>query len=739
MPWVSPASFLHRLAEQYGIQTAYLDALGQRRQASPEALLRVLQVLGSHVSRAGEARQALRERRQECWRRVLEPAHVAWRGEPAAVRLRLPVRQSRSLMSGRLCMEDGTERSWSCQLADLLETERTRVEHITYVAREVTLPEDLPPGYHQLTLEMDGTAFQTLILSAPRRAYVGPTQEPGRAWGVFLPLYALQTQHSWGCGDFSDLETLLAWTGRLGGGVVGTLPLLAAFLDEPCEASPYSPVSRLFWNELYLDVSRAPELESCPEARALMRSEDFVAELLVLRDAPLVDYRRTMALKRRILSELVRSFFQGSSERRAVFAQFLRAQPQVEDYAAFRAVQERRRTPWTEWPAPLRDGTVADDDFDPQVHQYHLYVQWLAAEQMAAVADKARALGPGMYLDLPLGVHAHGYDVWRERPAFAAGVSGGAPPDVVFPRGQNWGFAPLHPEGIRAQGYRYVRAFVRRQMDLAGILRIDHMPSFHRVFWVPDGMEAKDGVFVRYPAEELYALFSLESHRHRTVLVGEDLGTVPPEVRLAMKQHGFQRMYVVQYELKPAPEVALPEAQADSVASVNTHDMPPFAAYWEGQDVQQRLDLHLLDEAAYQRERSLRQAVREALISLLRERGLLSEAEDARAVLHACLRFLAEGPSQLVLVSLEDLWLETRPQNVPSTWQEYPNWRRKARFTLEEMERLPEAGAVLAEVDRSVRGARHLAEQGWNGPPTPALAADAQALADSDQGARSPS
>jgi 4-alpha-glucanotransferase len=310
-----------------------------------------------------------------------------------------------------------------------------------------------------------------------------------------------------------------------------------------------------------------------------------------------------------------------------------------------------------------------------------------------------------MYLDLPLGVHPDGYDVWRERSAFAAEVAGGCPPDIVFPRGQNWGFAPLHPQGIRAQGYRYVRAFVRHQMQLAGILRIDHMPSFHRVFWIPRGMEARDGVFVRYPAEELYALFCLESHRHRTLLVGEDLGTVPPDVPAAMARHRLHRMYVIQYEAKPEPERALPAVPAEAIASVNTHDMPPFAAYWERRDARQRLDLGLLREDQFQQEWAQRELMRRALEQFLRERGLLDETAGVAEVYEACLRFLAEGPARMVLVNLEDLWLEVEEQNVPSTSAECPNWRRKARFALEEIMRLPEVGKLLEEMNRHVRGA----------------------------------
>jgi 4-alpha-glucanotransferase len=239
------------------------------------------------------------------------------------------------------------------------------------------------------------------------------------------------------------------------------------------------------------------------------------------------------------------------------------------------------------------------------------------------------------------------------------------------------------------------------------------MPSFHRVFWIPPGMEAADGVYVRYPAEELYALFCLESHRHRALLVGEDLGTVPPEVPRAMARHNFHRMYVVQYALKADPGLALPDPPAASAAGVNTHDMPPFAAYWEGADVGERLDLGLVSQEQSREEQKVRQGFRDALTRFLQAEGLLGAGPDARQVLRACLAHLASGPARLLLVNLEDLWQETASQNVPSTSGESPNWRRKARHALEEFARLPGVLEILEEVRRAIpRDAGSAASEG---------------------------
>jgi 4-alpha-glucanotransferase len=696
---------LQELAQRHGILLAYDDATGRRREATPESLLRVLQILGAPVGGMADVADALRVRRRVPWERGLEPVSLAWEGEAAELTLRLPSRAAEGILHGILTLEGGAAQrcTWDLRHRPILGT--VELDGETYVARRLTLPADLPWGYHHLEVDLSGNTLTSLIVRAPRAAYTPDAGRQRRTWGVFLPLYALHSRRSWGGGDLSDLQRLTEWVQGLGGGVIATLPLTAAFLDEPFEPSPYSPASRLFWNEFYLDVEAIPELSRCPEAQALLGSADFLCEREALRAAPLVDYRRQMALKRRVLEALARSFFREPSERQAAFERYVADNPAVEDYARFRAAGEQLRTPWRDWPAPQRDGTLSPGDYAEESSRYHRYVQWVAEEQLQSLARTARKGGPGLYLDLPLGVHGHGYDVWRERDAFAVQASGGCPPDVVFPKGQDWGFPPLHPERIREQGYRYVLAYLRRQLRYAGILRIDHIPVFHRLFWVPQGMEARDGVYVRYPAEELYAIFNLESHRHEAMLVGEDLGTVPPEVPESMERHNVQRMYVIQYAVQPDPERALPPVPFHAAASVNNHDMPPFAAYWEGRDIGQRAELGLLGGQDPAGEQEQRRRMIDALIHFLRAAGHLTETADVASVLRACHAFLGHSAAGVVLVNLEDLWVETEPQNVPSsTGEQRPNWRRKARYSFEEISELPGVLRALEEVNHYVAG-----------------------------------
>jgi 4-alpha-glucanotransferase len=686
---LNPENDVRELARLYGVETAYQDAMGQHREASPESLLGVLAALDVPVDGMAEVDEALRARREELSERLLEPVAVAWGGGPPAFDLRLG-REDGSSIACHIDLEDGGRRAWVFEPAALpVNADGTR---------RLTLPERLPLGYHHLRLATASRSAEAMVIAAPLRAF-GAEGDP--IWGVFLPLYALRTRRSWGAGDLSDLETLSTWVSSLGGGVVATLPLLAAFLDEPFEPSPYAPASRLFWNEIYLDPRSLPEFEESQAAQRLVESAEFRRAIDSLRASPLVNYRDLMIAKRRVFEELSHRFFSRPSRRREELDRFIEGNPEVETYAAFRAVGDRRGEAWPSWPERLREGTLAPADYDEEDRRYHLWVQWATSEQMRSLALEARRQGPGLYLDLPLGVGGSSFDVWREQAIFARGASAGAPPDAFFTKGQSWGFPPLSPERLREQGYSYLIDSLRHHLEHAGILRIDHVMQLHRLFWVPQGMEAKDGVYVRYPAEELYAILSLESHRHRSWIVGENLGTVPPEVSEGMDRHGILGMYVVQYELQPGSEGQLRPPPASSVASLNTHDMPTFRAFWEGRDADdlEKLEFYTADEARSEKER--RGALRQGLAGLLPPASR-DESETYKAVLHDRLAWLARSPARMVLVNLEDLWEESEPQNVPGTHMERPNWQRKAKLGFEEFSTQPD----VVEPLRGVNGLR---------------------------------
>jgi 4-alpha-glucanotransferase len=675
-------SALRQLARWHGVATSYIDMTKHRQPASVETILGVLGSLGVPVTRLGDAPGALRETRRAMARRVLEPVHVAWQGKRTSIPLQMPGGAASGALRWEWRFEGGGMRRGEARW-DRLPVQRVmRVDGEWFVTRLLPVPLRLPVGYHRLAIDCGRGRFETEVFSALESCYQGRATD--RGWGIFAPLYALHSKRSWGGGDFGDLTDLVTWVGGEGGRWVGTLPLLPAFLGKPFEPSPYSPVSRLFWNEFYLDLEQVPELESNAVARRLLQSASFQARLRSLRRAPLVDYAAQMALKRQVLEKLSRSFFAKPSGRRAAFERFLEEHPRVVDYARFRAVQEQRGGSWTQWPSRMRGGDLRDTDGRIALRQYHLYVQWLAHEQMTRLSEHARQQGVDLYLDMPLGTHREGYDVWREQELFARSASGGAPPDPVFTQGQDWGFAPIHPQRSRDQGHAYIRDYLRHHMRHARMLRFDHVMGLHRLYWVPRGRPASQGAYVTYPAEEYYAMLSIESHRHHAVIIGENLGTVPSAVNRGLKRHGLGGMFVVQYEARPGPRPALRRIPARVVASLNTHDMPPFAAFWKGMDLADHRDLGLISPGRLPRERRRRERLCRALLRLLEQQGRLGcgETDDA-AVFRATVNHLGASAARWVLINLEDLWQETASQNTPGTTTERANWRRKAQYALE--------------------------------------------------------
>jgi 4-alpha-glucanotransferase len=754
---------LEELAELYGVLTSYEDVRHVKQRASREALVRVLQALGADIKSSQDFAKAIYERRCELAFRGIEPVLVAWDGQPIEFDLTVPAALDSSAQCS-LVDEQAEILSWKHDLklgVNLwLSRENRAHDFITYRLR---LPNPIAFGYYELSIRVGDREYRSCVIAAPSRVYAAENANK-RIWGGFVPLYAVRSNRNWGAGDFTDLAELAAWMRSRGGRLVGTLPLLAAYLDDPFEPSPYSPVSRLFWNEFYIDVERVPELANCEAARKLLATVDSRHTLDEMRRADHVAYRRLMALKRRVLELLSADFHARKPPRYAAYARYLHDNPQLDTYAKFRAVGEKQHDAWMQWPKSLRSGQIEPRDFELQVAEYHRYVQWLAVEQLERLSKESRAAGDGLYLDLPLGVRQDGFDVWRYQNSFAA-ASAGCPPDAVFTKGQHWGFAPLHPEGIRETGYKYVREFLANHMRFARTLRIDHVMGLHRLYWIPQGLSAADGAYVRYRADEFYAVLSVESHFNRTTIIGENLGTVPKAVDKALDDHGVRRMYVVQYEYEsdslgpttaehpaldckrrilsptetsiesvsdavgekariPQNTSPLKPVGAATIASINTHDMPTFAAWWAGDDVPDRVAMGLMTDKEAEAELMQRASIRQRTAEWLRRENWIpatnSDENEPQAVLNGLLRYLAASRAESVLINLEDLWLETRPQNTPGTSTERPNWRRKASRSLEELRDDAGIRELFSEINL-LRAARSPAAE-----PLPAAAKNAK-------------
>ena len=665
---------LQRLARACGVLPRFRDGFGERRAPSDEAVTAVLQALGAPIRGRGGAAQALAACREARWKRALPPVVVSWLPAPFAFRLRLPRRLAEAPLDCALEFEDGATRSWTAASGEARVERAARVHGADYRVVRLAAGFAVPAGCHALRVKAGRQTWTARVLRAPRAA---PALE--RTWGVFLPLYALRTQRSLGAGDLGDLGAMLDWVHGLGGGLAGILPLLASFPDNP---SPYTPVSRLFWNEFYLDPRLLPEWSSCPAAQAWLESAEARRALAQTRQARHVDFQTAGAVKRKAVELLAGAL---AGQRLQEYEQALENDPALRRYAAFRArVEQQSGGVFPSAEAPR---------CDPR--RYHGYAQWAMRRQLRAAAEKARANGPGLYLDLPLGVHPQGFDRLEHPRSFAAGVTVGAPPDRFFSKGQNWGFAPLNPAAQRESGHRYFIDCIRAQMQYAGVLRIDHVMGLHRQYWIPSGCAADQGVYVQYPAEELYAVLCLEAQRRGAAIVGEDLGTVPRRVRGRMRAHGLQRMYAAQFEMRPDAASALPQPPPDAAASVGTHDTPTFAAFWNGDDVRDRQALGLLEARHAGEAAARRQKLKDAA------RRYFGKAQNAaaKAILEECLYALGASQAACVIVNVEDLWGEEMPQNTPGTDRERANWSRRARYALEEFSKDPEILRILRKLN----------------------------------------
>ena len=665
---------IRRLARLHGVLPEYVDGFRRVRSPTDEALLSVLGELGAEVDGAGDVPAAIRSARQNRWQRLTEPVVVCWEHCTPALPLRLTPAEARTGVEITLRSEEGQVSEWSVRADALLPRRRVVVEGCSYATFRVPLPESLPRGYHRLFVRAAQRTAEALVISAPRRA-----ADLQRTWGAFIPLYALHSRRSPAAGTFTELGELIEWVQDLGGGLVSTLPLLATFLDTPFAPSPYTPVSRCFWNEFYLDLRQVPEWRSEFGGIGCDTGDRFV------------DYRGLMRAKR---SALERSAASLAGPRYESLVAHLGANPELRAYASFRAGTER--------------GHASEAPFDVAEPGclYHGYVQWLAEGQMAALAESASRRGPGLSLDLPLGVHRLGFDSYRHAPIFARNMTGGAPPDRFFSKGQDWGFAPLDPNRARARGHGYFIACLRHHMRHAGVLRIDHVMGLHRMYWIPRGFDGDQGVYVRYPADELYAIVCLESRRHGTAIVGEDLGTVPAAVRRRMAGHGLRRTYVAQFEFREDLSEPATDPPKGSVATVNTHDTAMFAAFWTGVDIEDQCRLGLLDSEHAARAHERRRNLRNALLAQLVATGALDQKDATPdAVLRACLAELSASDAECVIVTLEDLWGEASPQNTPGTDTERPNWTRRSALSLDRVCLDPGVREVARQMSRG-RGIR---------------------------------
>jgi len=722
---------LAQLSAAYGVLTSYFDIWGQSHEIPPETLETMLAAAGVDVNKPQET---LRHYENLSWIRLAPPVLVAsTEALPADFLFQIPVSHSTQEKSPRVLQvrleisgENTSPVNHAFHFEQLTFVEARELNGSYYERWSFPFPEDLSIGYYQFKLfvEHDKEKFQQeiLVILCPEKAYLPPAlQGDGKKAGIAISLYGLRSKGNWGIGDLGDLKEFIRWAvGHLHLDVVGLNPLHAVSNRQPYNISPYFPSSRYYRNFIYLDIENMEDYGSSSAAKEFVQKETNQNLLNELRHSQLVQYEQIANFKLKVLRMVFQSFLknhwsrEGLSERsRQLEAYVSREGSLLDNFATFCALEaffhekDHGFYTWRHWPQPYRNPHSGKVREFRQDHQesilFYKYLQWQLEEQLQEAQNLAKSLGAslGLYHDLALGIDPGGADYWAYQDFFVEGITVGAPPDDFALQGQDWGFHPPHGENYRNDGYSLFSKEISRNCQPGGALRIDHVMRFFRLFWIIAGQSAKNGTYVEYNYHDLLKIVALESERAKTLIIGEDLGTVPPELREALAHlriFSYRLFYFERDEHggfrdgESYPEFAL--------ASVGTHDLPTLAGFWTGDDLYLRKRLGLFPrESQFQTAMQNRKQEKNKILERLVISGFLSEhlanspkiSTELTGDLHsAIIGFILSTSAKLVLLSQEDLFRDARQQNVPGTVSEHPNWSTKMSYSLEELWQDPE-------------------------------------------------
>lgn len=666
-----PSETLLALARACGVSTELHLMDGAHHRSSRGAIVAALEAMGVRATTEEACQRSLDELEDYLWKRIVPPVTVVREGHHRRIAVHLP---HGSEVSAVLRLEDGRE--YPLEQADVVTPPRT-VAGATIGRATFDLPTDLPLGWHIVEARFPGRRGRGYVVVTPERLSVPDEVAQRRPWGWMAQLYSVRSRRSWGLGDFGDLAELCSLGKiRTGADFVLINPVHANEAVPPLSPSPYLPSSRRFLAPMYIRVEDIPEVAYVPsQQRAVIeweserpRRANDLDQLLDRDDA----WRAKFAALEQIFNA------PRSEGREAQFEAFcVREGKALEDYATWAAIAEAYAD--SEWPADMphaqAPAVAAWREENAQRVLFHAWMQWIADEQAAAAQSAAKHAGMaiGVMTDLAVGVHPEGADAWSLERVLATGISVGAPPDAFNPQGQNWSQPPWQPRALEAAAYLPFRDVVRAAVRHSGAVRVDHILGLFRQWWIPVGHGAADGTYVQFDHESLIGILALEAHRAGAIVIGEDLGTVEPWVREYLASRGVLGTSVAWFERQDGGAFTPPEQyRADTLATVTTHDLPPTSLMLTGHQVDLRASLGLLSDVDAARGEAQREL--EALKAVLHERGLLPPDPTDDDLLIAMHRMVLASPALLTGVAITDAVGDMRCQNVPGTFQEYPNW-----------------------------------------------------------------
>jgi 4-alpha-glucanotransferase len=719
---MAPETFeqqLSRAAAAHGIGPGFWDIWGHYHETTPATMQAILRNMGFPADTAEQLERSLAAETRREWERLLPPAIVTGESDFVEFTIQAPAERLGESAHIAIRREDGAVAEYDLALRDLPQAGSVEMEGRTWVRKRARIAERLPLGYHEIAARLGGAEGAARYIVTPERAWTDPQLgRGGRAAGIAISLYGVRSGRNWGCGDFRDLMDLVDWAADdFDASFIGLNPLHAIHNRRPFNTSPYLPNCIFYQNSIYLDIEGMEDFARSRRARALRDTAEVASEIAALRASAFVEYERVAALKMRFLKllfvEFLREWRRGSARVREFRAFAAREGELLERYAVYCALDEHlhRRNPnlwvWTEWPAAYQDPESAETrQFRARrwrAVMLHQYIQWQIDVQLRRAQRRARdrRCSIGLYHDLALATDRFGSDLWAHRPFFVEGARVGSPPDDFAPHGQDWAFPPPNSERHREDGYRLFAESIRRNCRHGGALRMDHVMRLFRLYWIPEGSDAAHGAYVGERSQDFVRILALESVRNQVTIVGEDLGTVEPEVRDTLRRFGVLSYRLFYFEKNPRGEFKRPaEYERQALVSSTTHDLPTLAGFWIGADLAVRRAAGLLDEEGWRRQTEARAEEKRKMLDVLFEQGLMppwasrdvSAYPEMTGDLHnAVVGFLATTPSQLLAINQEDLTKETAQQNLPGTTWQYPNWGRKMRFTVEQLRSDPEA------------------------------------------------
>ncbi|BFT29994.1 4-alpha-glucanotransferase [Alteromonas sp. D210916BOD_24] len=726
---------LQQLVEMRGIETQYVDAWGKPATIAESSKAKLLNTLGYDTSSDEKIQSQIAQDIQSVWLSVLNPVQVIRSHETINLAVRLPIELVNDEHVFKITLENGETIAHSFIPVDQEMTTMAHIDDVEFHEYVVTLPLDLPLGYHDVALTADGDQLGTSrIIVAPQACYTPDEIKAGKKiWGLSVQLYCVRSEKNWGIGDFTDLGLLIQKAAGLGADFIGLNPIHALYPANPNACSPYGPSSRRWLNYLYIDVT-AIEGYDDKSVQTIVDSDEFKTTLAHARNVEHVDYEAVTQIKLAALKAVFdvydAKYLSTNTKQNKAFKAFVESGGDSLDmlavYDALQShlkVQGKESWGWPVFPQELKDyhnpAVAKFKKANAQEVKFYLFLQWIAAQQLQDASDKATEAGMtiGLYRDLAVGVSEGSAEIWGNKDLYCTGASVGAPPDILGPLGQNWGLPPMDPRKLYEQAYQPIIDLFASNMASSGSLRIDHVMALLRLWWVVKGDNAKDGGYIYYPVDDLLGILALESHRNQSLVIGEDLGTVPEEIRSKLADNGVYSYRVFFFEQAEDGGFFSPSHYpVQSMSTLTTHDMPTLIGYWHCLDLELGKALGLYPtEEILQTLYADRHENKQAILDTLHGHSSIADnvGRDVnftgmtRELNNGMQIHMAGGSSALLSLQLED-WLEMdKPVNIPGTFDEYPNWRRKLTQNIESMFERHDINELASKLTQARKQASH--------------------------------